>query len=64
MSRFPYDERTMTSPKISPLKKAGDPYLAEWEHDRTSRAGRAQFGVEPDPAKRRVVEADVTKNCC
>lgn len=43
------------------LNKAVDPYLADWEHDRTSRAGQAQHGVEPDPAKRKAVEADVTK---
>jgi hypothetical protein len=43
------------------LNKAGDPFLAEWERDRTSRADRARFGEEPDPAKRRAIEADVTK---
>lgn len=42
------------------LSRAGDPYLAEWERDRTSRAARVQFGPEPDPLKRRTVEADVT----
>jgi hypothetical protein len=44
------------------LNKAGDPYLGEWEHDRTSRAGRAQFGVEPDPTRRQAVEVEVTKH--
>jgi hypothetical protein len=43
------------------LNRAGDPYLPEWEHDRTSRAGRARFGVEPDPAKRQAIESDVTQ---
>jgi hypothetical protein len=42
------------------LKRAGDPYLAQWEHDRTSLDGRAKYGVEPDPSKRRAIEADVT----
>ena len=38
----------------------GDPYLVEWEHDRTGRAGRARYGDEPDVLKRRTVESDVT----
>jgi hypothetical protein len=38
-----------------------DPYLAEWQHDRTSRAGRARFGEEPDPAKVQAIERDVTQ---
>ena len=42
------------------LNRAQDPYLAEWERDRTSRAQRARFGPEPDLAKRRAIEADVT----
>jgi hypothetical protein len=42
------------------LNRAGDSYLAEWNHDRTSRAGRALYGEEPDPPKRRAVETDVT----
>jgi hypothetical protein len=43
------------------LNKASDTlFLAEWEHDRTSRAGRARFGKEPDVAKRGAIEADVT----
>src|SRR5262245_44826974 len=43
------------------LNRVGDPYLSEWEHDRTSRADRARYGEEPDTAKRQAVEADVTK---
>jgi hypothetical protein len=43
------------------LNKVDDPYLAEWQHDRTSRAGRAKYGDEPDPAKKRAIECDVTK---
>ena len=46
------------------LAKAGDPYLAEWERDRTSRAARVQFGPESDPLKRRTVESDVTAYMC
>ena len=42
------------------LHQSGDPFLAEWEHDRTSRAGRAQWGEESDPAKRRAIEVEVT----
>jgi hypothetical protein len=42
------------------LNRDRDPYLGEWEHDRTSRADRARFGEEADPAKRQAVEADVT----
>jgi hypothetical protein len=42
------------------LSKTDDPYLTEWEHDRTSRTDRARYGEEPDAAKRRAVEADVT----
>lgn len=42
------------------LNRAGDSYLTEWNHDRTSRAGRERHGEEPDLLKRRAVEADVT----
>jgi len=42
------------------LNRESDPYLAEWEKDRTSRAQRQRFGLEPDPVKRREVEASVT----
>lgn len=31
------------------LNKGGDPYLAQWDHDRTSRAGRARFGRNQTP---------------
>jgi len=51
----------LTQETAALLTKAGDPYLAEWEHDRTSRVGRAQFGNEPDPAKRQTVEGDVSR---
>ena len=43
------------------LSRDGDPYLSEWERDRTSRANRARYGEEADPAKRQAVEAAVTK---
>lgn len=43
------------------LKKANDPFLSEWEHDRASRAGRVRFGDEPDVPKRRAVEGEVTQ---
>lgn len=43
------------------LNRDGEPYLSVWEHDRTSRANRARYGEEADPAKRQAVEADVTK---
>lgn len=46
------------------LNRVGDSYLSDWEHDRTSRAGRAQYGEEPDPVKRRAIEADVTAYMC
>lgn len=42
------------------LNRDEDPYLAEWERDRTSRADRARYGAEGDPAKRQSVEARVT----
>jgi hypothetical protein len=42
------------------LNRAGDPYLAEWQHDRTSRAGRARYGEEPDSVKRQAIEAEVS----
>ena len=42
------------------LNRDRDPYLSEWEHDRTSRKDRARFGEEADPAKRQAVEAAVT----
>ena len=43
------------------LNKAADPFLAEWELDRTSRAARERHGVERQSARRRAVEYDVTK---
>jgi len=43
------------------LNKAADPFLAEWELDRTSRAARKRYGVEQQTAKRQAVEGDVTK---
>ena len=43
------------------LSKTKDPFLTEWERDRTSRAARLRFGAVPDPAKLRAVEADVTR---
>ena len=33
------------------LHKAADPFLAEWELDRTSRAARERHGVEQQTAK-------------
>jgi hypothetical protein len=42
------------------LKRDEDPYLTEWERDRTSRADRARYGAEVDPAKRQAVETEVT----
>jgi hypothetical protein len=42
------------------LHNTNDPYLIEWERDRTSRAARELFGAEPDLAKRRAVEAGVS----
>ena len=44
------------------LKKAADPFLAEWELDRTSRVARKRHGVETDTVKRRAVEGEVTKH--
>jgi hypothetical protein len=43
------------------LNKAGDPFLKEWELDRTSRAARERHGIEPDMSKRLTVEGDVTR---
>jgi hypothetical protein len=43
------------------LNRNGDPFLSEWEHDRTTRAERARLGAEPDPAKRRGVETEITR---
>ena len=43
------------------LNKAADPFLAEWELDRTSRAARKRYGLEQQTAKRQAVEGDVTK---
>jgi hypothetical protein len=43
------------------LNKAADPFLAEWELDRTSREARRRYGVEQQVAKRQAVEGDVTK---
>lgn len=43
------------------LNKARDPFLAEWELDRTSRASRDRHSVEHQTAKRQAVESDVTK---
>ena len=42
------------------LTKAADPFLADWELDRTSRSARERHGSERDAAKRRAVEAAVT----
>jgi hypothetical protein len=42
------------------LNRDEDPYLIEWEHDRTSRADRARYGAKADPAKRQSVEMKVT----
>jgi hypothetical protein len=42
------------------LAAAADPYLVEWERDRSTLAGRERFGLEPDAVKRTRVEADVT----
>jgi hypothetical protein len=43
------------------LNKSGDPFLAEWELDRTSRAARTRYGPEQQTAKRQAVEREVTK---
>ena len=43
------------------LNRVGDPFLAEWEQDRTTRVAKARLGPESNPAKRRAVEGDVTK---
>lgn len=43
------------------LNKDGDPFIREWEHDRTSRAARLRLGTEPDPARRRALETEITK---
>jgi hypothetical protein len=43
------------------LNSASDPFLAEWQIDRTSRAARKRFGPEVDVAKRLFVEAEVTE---
>jgi hypothetical protein len=43
------------------LNRTRDPYLADWDHDRTSRAGRQRFGEETSPERRRAIEADVTR---
>lgn len=43
------------------LNRSKDPYLAEWELDRTSRAARARYGVERDTVKRQAVEREVTE---
>jgi hypothetical protein len=43
------------------LNKAADPFLAEWELDRTSRTARTRHGIEDKTAKRQAVEGDVTK---
>jgi hypothetical protein len=40
------------------LSRDNDPYLAEWERDRTSRK---QHGPEADLAKRKAIEAEVTR---
>jgi hypothetical protein len=42
------------------LSAVNDPFFAEWEIDRTSRAARVRFGPEVDVAKRQVVETEVT----
>lgn len=43
------------------LNKAADPFLAEWELDRTSRAARERHGIERETVKRQAVEGEVTK---
>lgn len=43
------------------LNRASDPFLAEWELDRTSRAARERYGPEQQQAKRRAVEGEVTR---
>lgn len=43
------------------LSRSNDPFLTEWEIDRTSRDARARFGVERDVSKRRVIEAEITR---
>jgi hypothetical protein len=43
------------------LNRANDPYLNEWNCDRTSRAAKERYGPESDPTKRRAVEAEVTR---
>ena len=43
------------------LNKAADPFLADWELDRTSRAARKRYGVAQQTGKRQAVEGDVTK---
>lgn len=43
------------------LNRASDPFLAEWELDRTSRAARERYGPEQQQAKRRAVEGGVTR---
>lgn len=44
------------------LNKAGDPFLSEWNMDRTSRAAREQVAGAFDLTKRRAIEAEVTKH--
>ena len=44
------------------LNKAADPFLAEWELDRTSRAARKRYGEEQQTARRQAVEGDVTQD--
>ena len=43
------------------FNKSSDPFLAEWQLDRTSRAAKERLGPEPGTDKRRAVEADVTR---
>ncbi len=43
------------------LNMAADPFLADWELDRTSRAARVRHGMEQQTAKRQAVEDAVTK---
>lgn len=42
------------------LNRSNNPFLAEWERDRTSRAERVRFGKEPDAGKQQAIEAEVT----
>jgi hypothetical protein len=43
------------------LSRDGDPFLAQWELDLTTRAARARYAGQVDAAKQRAVEAVVTR---